>query len=109
MSGGPLPRMLKKCVPDFPDKDCSLITSCFIRRPSKSNGFDISSLEVEEILAGLVEEGFIHSILVACIAVCFLVYLPEHGVHMFSSMTNALIEAMTWYISSCIVSLSRVI
>jgi hypothetical protein len=25
----------------------------------KSNGFDISLLEVEEILAGLVEEGFI--------------------------------------------------
>jgi hypothetical protein len=55
----------KKRVPD-----CSLITSCFIRRPSKSNGFDISLLEVEEILAGLVEDGFIHSILVACIAVC---------------------------------------
>jgi hypothetical protein len=27
----------------------------------KSNGFDISLLEVEEILAGLVEDGFIQT------------------------------------------------
>lgn len=41
------------------------------------------------------EKGLV--IRVACTAICFLVYMPDTGaVHLFSSMTNALIEAMTW-------------